>query len=130
MKTRRIAMIIAPLTNPKTLDIQEPKVIDHKLLGTVVYIDHFGNCITNISGETANEFGVKPGDTIQVQIPQSKIPARFGTIYSDVPQGEEIVFVNNNLGVVQLSIHLGDFAKTYSIKAETKIEIEKLSLLK
>ena len=114
-----------PLNNPKVLDIQEPEVIDNILFGTVVYIDHYGNCITNISGETAGEFGVKSGDTIQVKSPQSEIPAKFGAIYSDVPQGEEIVFINNNIGVVQLSINLGNFAETYNIKAGTKIEIEK-----
>jgi len=46
-------------------------------------------------------------------------------MYSDVPQGEEVVFVSNNHGMVQLSINLGNFANTYGIKAGTKIEIEK-----
>ncbi len=49
----------------------------------------------------------------------------FGTSYSDVPEGEEIVFVSNNHGMVQLSINLGNFAGTYGLKAGTKIEIEK-----
>ncbi len=114
-----------PLTNPMTLDVQEPAIIDRKLMGTVVYIDHFGNSVTNISDKTASEFGVKPGDLVQVKSQQSVISAKYGTIYSDVPQGEEIVFVNNNLGVVQLSINLDNFADKYGVKAGTKIEIEK-----
>lgn len=114
-----------PLANPRTLDIQEPAIVDNKLLGTVIYVDNFGNCVTNISGKTANEFGVKPGDTIQVRSGGSTIPATFGTIYSDVPQGKEIVFVNNNLDMLQLSVNLGNFAKTYNIKAGAKIEIER-----
>jgi S-adenosylmethionine hydrolase len=75
--------------------------------------------------KTANEFGLKPGDTIQVKSPQSIVAAKYGTIYSDVPHGEEIAFVNNNLGVVQLSINMGNFAKTYGVTAGTEIEIEK-----
>ena len=114
-----------PLTNFETLDIQEPAIADNRLLGTIVYIDHFGNGITNISEETVNEFGVKLGDTIQVKSQQAMISAKFGAIYTDVPQGKEIIFVNNNLGVVQLSINLGNFASTYGVKAGTKIEIEK-----
>ncbi|MFC2059729.1 S-adenosyl-l-methionine hydroxide adenosyltransferase family protein [Chloroflexota bacterium] len=114
-----------PLNNPKTLDIQEPMITAHKLLGTVVYIDHFGNCITNISDDTVNKFEIEPGTTIEVNSSQSKIAAKYGTIYSDVPVGGEIVFVNNNLGVVQLSINLGNFAQAYSIKAGTKIELVK-----
>jgi S-adenosyl-L-methionine hydrolase (adenosine-forming) len=112
-----------PLTAFKTLDVQEPAVAGHELRGTVVYIDHFGNAITNIPEKTAIEFGVKPGDSVYINTPQSKITARYGTIYSDVPQGETIVFVINNLGRVQLSINLGNFSSTYGVKAGTKIGI-------
>jgi hypothetical protein len=113
-----------PLTTYRTLDIQDPVIAGHKLLGTIVYIDHYGNAVTNISGKTASEFGLKPGDTVNIISPQGKITARFGTIYSDVPQGKEVVFVVNNLGVVQLSINLGDFADVHGVKAGTKIEIQ------
>jgi len=114
-----------PLTTYTTLDVQEPAIIERKLLGTVVYIDHFGNGITNISRKTASEYGIKPGDLISIKSTQSKITARFGTNYSDVPKGEAIVFVSNNLGLVQLSINLDNFAKKYGIKAGTRIELEK-----
>jgi len=114
-----------PSTAFQTLDIQEPAIADNRLMGTIVYVDHYGNGITNISEKTAGEFGLKPGDSIQITGPQGKITAEFGTIYSDVPQGKEIVFVINNLGMVQLSINLGNFADTYGVKAGTKIEIEK-----
>lgn len=114
-----------PLTSPRTLDIQEPAITGNKLLGTVIYIDNFGNGVTNIPGKTANEFGVKPGDAIQVSIDGNTISAKFGTIYSDVPQGKEIIFVNNNLDILQLSINLGNFSSTYRVKAGTKIAIEK-----
>jgi hypothetical protein len=112
-------------TSFKTLDVQEPAVAGQKLMGTVVYIDHFGNAITNIPEKTAIEFGAKPGDPVYINTPQSKIAAKFGTIYSDVPQGDAIVFVINNLGRVQLSINLGNFSSTYGVKAGTKIEIDK-----
>jgi S-adenosyl-L-methionine hydrolase (adenosine-forming) len=108
-----------------TFDVQEPAIADHSLLGTVVFIDHFGNCITNISRETTNEFGVKPGDTVTVKSPQGQISAKFGTDYSDVPAGETIVLASRNLGMVQLSINLGNFAEKYGLKAGIKIEIRK-----
>jgi len=113
------------LTDYEKLDIQEPAIKDDRLLGTVVYVDHFGNAITNISGKIADEFGLEPGDQLSITIATSTIRAIFGTTYADVPQGKEIVFVINNLGMVQMSINLGNFASTYHIKAGTKIEIEK-----
>ncbi len=115
----------SPLDNPYIMDIQEPVIMEDRLLGTVIYIDHFGNCITNISEETVGEFAVNPEDKIWVKSPHSEVPSTFGTIYSDVPQQEEIVFVNNNLGMLQLSVNLGSFAERHTIEAGTKIEIVK-----
>ena len=121
----RMQEIGKPLTTFATLDVQEPAAVDGRLLGTIVYIDHYGNAITNIPGKTAGEFGLKPGDPVNVIIPQGKITARFGTNYSDVPRGEAIVFAINNLGMIQASINLGNFAGTYGVKPGTKIEILK-----
>ncbi len=100
----------SPLTSFTTLDVQEAAIADHRLLGTIVYIDHYGNAVTNISERTASEFGIKPGDIVQVKGFGNTIPMKFGAIYSDVPQGEEIMFVCNNLGMVQLSINLGNLS--------------------
>ena len=76
------------LTKFTTLDVQEPLINEDKLLGTIVYIDHYGNAVTNISEKNANEFGAKPGDIIRLKIPGNTINVKIGTIYSDVPQGK------------------------------------------
>jgi S-adenosyl-L-methionine hydrolase (adenosine-forming) len=115
----------AEVTQPALIDVQQPAVRDNQLVGTVVYVDNFGNCITNISGNTAGQFGLKPGDAVKVQIQEKVIEARFGTIYSDVPQGKNIYFVISNLGMLQLSINLGNFSQSYNVKAGTKIALLK-----
>jgi len=117
------------LTSFTSLDIQEPVIKDNKLLATIAYIDHYGNAVTNIPGKVVTEFGVKLGDTILVKGLGDTIPVKFGTIYSDVPQGKEIMFICNNLEMLQISINLGNFADTYSVKTGAKIEIEKQSFL-
>jgi len=121
----RLKDIGAFVTDPVTLDIQKPAVADNQLLGTVIFVDNFGNCVTNISQDAAFNFGLVSGNTIQVQVQQNLITARYGIIYSDVPEGKEVVFVNSNLGVVQLSINMGNFAGNYHLKAGSKIGIRK-----
>jgi S-adenosyl-L-methionine hydrolase (adenosine-forming) len=113
------------LANPVTLDVPAPSIADNKLVGAIVYVDSFGNCVTNISSKTADEFGLQQGDSIELFEGQNIIFAKIGGTYSDVPPGKEIVFVNNNLGLLQLCINLGNFAKTYNIKAGATIEIQK-----
>jgi S-adenosyl-L-methionine hydrolase (adenosine-forming) len=109
----------------KASDIQEPAIVGNKLVGTVIYIDHYGNAVTNIPQKIAAEFGLKPGDIVRVKVLQDEIYAKFGIIYSDVPRGDVIAFVCNNLDMVQLSINLGNFAEVYGVKAGIKVEIDK-----
>ena len=115
----------SPLSSYTKLDVQNPVISDDKIVGTVVYVDYYGNAVTNISESITGDFGLKPGDTVQVKVSGKTVPVKFGTIYSDVPEGKEVMFVSNGLGMVQLSINLGDFAGVYGIKAGTGIEIEK-----
>ena len=112
------------VTSTVMLDIQEGGITDGKIAGSVVFIDHFGNCLTNIPGDTLSEFGLNIGDTVQMIINGNTVTAKYGETYDDVLEGECIVIVNS-LGTVQLSINKGSFAETYGIKAGVKIELER-----
>ncbi len=114
-----------PLDEPRTLDIQAPAIEGNSLLGTVVHLDQFGNAMTNIQGKLAGEFGLEPGDTIRLKVAGIDLPVTFGSIYSDVPLGEEIVFVNNNVDLLQLSMNLGNFAGRYDVAVGAMVEIGK-----
>jgi len=113
------------LANPVKLDVETATISGNKLLGAVVYVDNYGNCVTNISADTATQFGLTSGTTIQIVAGESAVSAKIGNTYADVSQGKEIALVNNNLGLLQLSINLGNFAKTYAVKAGVNIEITK-----
>ncbi len=115
----------AVVDQPALMDIQKPVIKDNQILSTVIFVDSFGNCITNIPRDTAIQYGLKPGDSLKVQTAEKIVEAKYGSIYSDVPQGENIVFVLSNLGVVQLSINLGNFSEAYNLKAGSRIGIQK-----
>jgi S-adenosyl-L-methionine hydrolase (adenosine-forming) len=110
--------------NPVMLDIQKSAVVNGKLKGSVVFIDHFGSCLTNITGADCSQAGLKVGDSFQMTIGGVKIPMKFGTTYNSVAIGEAVAFVNS-LGILQLSLNAGSFAAANNIKTGTKIEIEK-----
>ncbi len=110
------------VTDAKMLDIQAPRIQGNKLTGAIVFVDNFGNSPTNISREMAQSFGLKKGDTVVVSAGGKSVTAMFGNIYSDVPKGDPIVFVNS-LQVVELSINIGNFAGTHGLKAGAGIEI-------
>ena len=115
-----------PLDEPRMLDTQAPAIAGDSLLGTVVHLDQFGNCMTNIAGDLAGEFGIEPGETISVQVAGADISLMFGRIYSDVSVEEDIVFVNNNVDLLQLSVNLGNFAGTHGVEVGARVEISRL----
>jgi len=55
--------------DPYTFDVREASIIEGKLVGEVVLIDHFGNCITNIPRNMSEEFGLKSGDELVIATP-------------------------------------------------------------
>ncbi|MHB8104368.1 MAG: SAM hydrolase/SAM-dependent halogenase family protein [Dehalococcoidales bacterium] len=112
------------LTAPVMLDIRQALIADGKLTGYVVFVDHFGNCLTNINGEDTKQFGIAVGDSILITVAGNTVTAVVGQGYSAVPKGNSVVLVNS-LGTLQLSINRGNFATTYSVKTGFKVEIEK-----
>lgn len=112
------------LTKPETFTMHEPAITGGKLSGMAVFVDHFGNCNTNIPGEMVNNAGLNKGDMLSITTPAGEIKAKFGTTYADVSTGQAIVFIDE-LNTLKLSINMGSFSRTYNIVAGSKIEVKK-----
>jgi S-adenosylmethionine hydrolase len=113
------------VSSPVMLDIQKAAFANGTLKGSVTFIDHFGSCLTNITGADFGQLGLAVGDSFQVTIAGNKIPVKLGTTYGSVAAGEAVSFINS-LGVLQLSLNAASFAGTYGLKTGAKFEIEKL----
>jgi S-adenosylmethionine hydrolase len=112
------------VTSTVMLDIQEGGIANGKIVGSVVFIDHFGNCLTNIPGDTLSEYGLNIGDSVQIIIDGNTIAAKYGETYDDVPEGACVILVNS-LGKVQISINKGNFAGIYGVKTGVNVELER-----
>lgn len=112
------------VSNPVLLDIQEGGIVNGRLVGSVVFIDHFGNCLTNISGETLSSYGLNIGDTVEIIVAGNTINAKYGENYSDVLKSQPVILVSS-LGTVQLSINMGSFAGTYDLDTGSNVELER-----
>jgi S-adenosyl-L-methionine hydrolase (adenosine-forming) len=110
--------------SPVMLKIKQAGVIDGKLTGYTVFIDHYGNCLTNISREAVTAFGLKTGDNIKITVNGVVSASIIGTRYGDVPLGGAVTIINS-LGVLQPSINRGSFATTNGVKTGMMVEIEK-----
>nr|QNO53980.1 chlorinase [Methanosarcinales archaeon ANME-1 ERB6] len=109
--------------DPYTVDAHEASIVERKIVGEVVLIDHFGNCITNIPRNMTEEFGLRFGDEVIIVTHDAEIAAMVGTRYQDVPEGNPVIFVNR-LDLAEIAINMGHFANTHNIRTGTIIEIE------
>lgn len=82
-----------PLDRWITLDLAEPtRRADGALVGEVVYVDRFGNLLTNLSNEHLAEFGTYD---LQIEI-GGEIVRSLARAYADVAPGELVALLSSS----------------------------------
>jgi len=110
-------------TSPVVYEIQNPVFENDTTKGEVIFVDNFGNCITNI---TQSELGnATIGSLFNVMADDSGFEMTFGTTYSSVPVGENVCFINGSVRL-EMSVNYGDLSGKYNIHAGTKVALIKI----
>lgn len=109
--------------SPVVYEIQNPVFENDTTKGEVLFVDNFGNCVTNI---TRSELGnATVGNLFSVVADNSEFEMTFGTTYSSVPVGENVCFINGNVRL-EMAINYGDLSAKYNIQAGTKVFLSKI----
>ncbi|MFW5820915.1 MAG: SAM hydrolase/SAM-dependent halogenase family protein [Bacteroidota bacterium] len=95
---------------------------ENSLSGTVIYIDSFGNVITNIKKNLFDRIGKNQSFEIYVQSKHYMIN-RINHQYSSVPSGE-LVAVFNSAGLLEIAINNGNANKLLNLGVNSTIRIE------
>lgn len=90
------------------------------LTGIINYIDHFGNCVTNISFEEFDEH--KAGQRFMVFFRNVKVKDIYSNIQK-IPEGE-IGIMFNASGHLEIGIKRGNLASLFGMKVYDMITIE------
>ncbi len=88
------------------LDVHKPRVEKKEILGQIIYVDKFGNCITNIPTE---EFRRIKDETEKKRVicrVGKKDVARFEPSYSFVNQ-DELFVLPGSLGFIEIAVREG-----------------------
>jgi len=113
-----LADIGPALSDPVTLPTPRPKAGDSFIEGKVIYVDHFGNCVTNIELADVEKLNGK----LTVYVGGFPI-GHLGYCYSDAAVGEALALVNS-VDHVEIAVNHGNASEELNIKVGTPIRIE------
>ncbi|MFO7169035.1 MAG: SAM-dependent chlorinase/fluorinase [Chloroflexota bacterium] len=82
-----------------------------ELVGRIIHVDHFGNCITNITKQHLCSFG--SGERIVAQIIDQRIPGLYRT-YADGSPGSLIALIGST-NRLELAVCNGNAARTLGV---------------
>lgn len=101
------------------LDFGKPTKTMDKIIGKIIYIDDFGNIITNIRKEDMINQNVNKINTI---LKDKKIEIPYVESYGFVKKGQTLATIGSSTHF-EISINQGDAAKKYNAKIGDQVEI-------
>ncbi len=103
-----IAELGSPVSESVCLPLPEPhRISDTHLQGEVVYVDVFGNLITNLPGDwlSGREWAIRTGDATIIGIQRA---------YADVAEGAPLALVSS-AGTLEIAVRDGSAARHFGL---------------
>jgi len=99
--------------------IEEPSVREEIVVGKVLYIDRFGNCVTNISGSImASKTNFGGYHTLN-----DSVKLRFAETYDYVKDGE-LLLVIGSFDLIEIAMNRGSAAKKINLQVGDDVKID------
>lgn len=105
-----VSDIIKEAQNPIRLEIPRPEIQNNFINGKILYIDSFGNLITNIPEEMVKN------KRCSVKIKNRRL-GRIRNIYTDVPRGFPLALIGSS-NMVEIAVNSGSAEKWFNIKRD------------
>ncbi len=106
-----------PMDNPVVLEIPRPRIAAHAIDGRVIYIDHFGNCVSNIEATEVENFGGMPMVSVG-----GRTVGTLRSTYAEARVGEAIALINS-VDHVEIAINQGSAEKALNVKVGTPVRV-------
>lgn len=114
---------------PETNDYIQPEfsrssITKDELSGHAIYVDGFGNIVTNITSRDVAEFGVTYGSTIRVRIGFAARKMKFSATYGDVDVGEHLALIGSS-GFLEISVNRGNAASIHNAEEGIRVSVSR-----
>jgi hypothetical protein len=110
-----------PLSALQPLDFPEPAIGPETIQGRIIYVDHFGNLVSNIRGAQVEALLKKAPLVLQVGRTQIR---RLVRTYAEAPPGELIALAGSH-GYLEIACVQGNAAQVLQAARGTAVEISR-----
>lgn len=108
-----------PINSFKELSLPAIKMTSKSLVGEVIYIDRFGNLVSNIDKEILENFGKNKKFKICIK---DKIINRLSCSYADAPALKPLALIDS-FNYLEIAINGGSAGNYFKAKKGTKIKV-------
>jgi S-adenosylmethionine hydrolase len=99
--------------------LPEPVLSADLLAGEVLFVDSFGNLITNIPGEA---YAARAGRPVRITVGGHAIPRRVRT-YGEAPPGTAVALVSS-AGTLEVAVVQGNAARALGVGPGAEVRVE------
>jgi S-adenosylmethionine hydrolase len=111
-----------PITDYMTLHVPVPTMASKNTIeGEIIYIDRFGNSITNISGQKISDLSkIDPDEKLKVVMKGREVP--FKQFYSEV-EDKGLYSLINSFGYLELFVNRGSASAELNVTVGEKVSV-------
>ena len=121
-KAGRIEDLGRPRNGWQRMLVQRPPISEGLIRPNIIYIDTFGNLITNLTREVFDEVG--QGAPFEIQMPRSRFAVKsISSSYLDVPESSPLALFGHT-GFLEIAISRGSAARLIGLRVTDTIRIE------
>ncbi|MCD4824524.1 MAG: SAM-dependent chlorinase/fluorinase [Phycisphaerae bacterium] len=110
----------------KLLDMPTPQEENGELIGRIIYVDHFGNLISNISQEDLRRRWASP-EALQVQCNGQPV-GKLAVTYGHVAAGKPLALFNS-MGLVEVAVNFGQACDMFKAGVGAEVRIRETKYL-
>lgn len=116
---------LGPAFDPASLvrlELPEPHIGRTQIGATVLAVDTFGNIQLNVRRNHAQEFGIGPGDRVELRLALDRYYATVARTFADAGRGELLLY-EDSYGSWAIAISSGDAARLTGARPGDEIRI-------
>jgi len=113
------------INDPVKFKVLKAHIKKNVCYGEILFIDRYGNIITNISRELISQLNIKFGNRVKLKVGNNEFEARFVNTYAQGELGEFICLISST-DTLEIAVNMGKITDYFLVLVGDPVEIRKI----